>query len=436
MQRRKFLRSLGTAPLALSAANAATSAGHFAGMAATSPAGASGPYARQANVFLAHRLGTDHAEGLCLLDMNGDGRLDIASGAYWYENPGPDGPAWKRHQYRKVTVWPFTVDHLTTTEFVSDCGQFAVDVNHDGAPDIVSAAWQTDGIWWYENPKKADVLWKAHRICHSIHTEGMVMGDLDGDGHAELAAAHYTPSSLIWINFAGANPKVHYTGGKIADGHGVGMADINGDGRTDLLSIHGWLENIDAARDRWRWHPEWELGEAGFPILGYDVNNDGKMDLIYGHGHNYGLYWLEQTRFRGRRHWRRHMIDDSFSEVHALKLADIDGDGEPELITGKRYRADPDPGVFEPLVVYYYKLDRRHGRFTRYPLSYNGTAEIGTQIWVDDIDGDGDMDILLAGKTGVHWLENLRMDKVPAAVRNQEVLYNRNWPFPGEATNR
>ncbi len=430
MRRRSFLRNLGAAPLALGAAAAPA-------LAAPAPASAAAaaPYPRQANVFLSHRIGTDHCEGLCLLDMNGDGRLDIASGAYWYENPGPDGIAWKRHQHRKVTAWPFTVDHLTTTEFVSDCGEFAVDVNHDGAPDIVSAAWQTDGIWWYENPKKTGVLWPPHLICHSVHTEGMVMADLDGDGHDELAAAHYTPSSLIWINFAGPAPRVHYAGGKTADGHGVGIADINGDGRADLLSIHGWLENLDAARDRWRWHPEWELGEAGFPILGYDVNDDGKMDLIYGHGHNFGLYWLEQTTYRGRRHWRRHLIDDSFSEVHALKLADIDGDGELELITGKRYRADPDPGLFWPLVVYYYKIDRRNARFTRYPLSFNGTAEIGTQIYVNDIDGDGDQDILLAGKTGVHWLENLRVDKLPIALRNQEVLFNKDWPFPGETTN-
>src|SRR5947209_6006039 len=97
--------------------------------------------------FFAHRLGTDHAEGIATLDMNGDGRPDIVSGAYWYENPGPTGGSWKRRHYRTVQ---------TVNEFVADCGEWAVDVNHDGATDVVTVGWQTDGLWWYENPKKPD----------------------------------------------------------------------------------------------------------------------------------------------------------------------------------------------------------------------------------------------------------------------------------------
>ena len=66
----------------------------------TSPG--AGPGALPQVTFLAHRLGTDHAEGVTTLDMNGDGYPDILSGAYWYENPGPNGGEWKRHQYREA----------------------------------------------------------------------------------------------------------------------------------------------------------------------------------------------------------------------------------------------------------------------------------------------------------------------------------------------
>ena len=76
------------------------------------------------------------------------------------------------------------------------------------------------------------------------------------------------------------------------------------------------------------------MDDAGFPIIGYDVNNDGKMDVIYGQGHSYGLYWLEQLGDGDNRHWVGRAIDESFSQVHALKLVDIDGDGEPELLAG------------------------------------------------------------------------------------------------------
>jgi hypothetical protein len=375
--------------------------------------------------FLAHRLGTDHAEGVTTIDMNGDGYPDILSGAYWYENPGPNGGEWKRHQYREVGI---------VGEFVADCGEWTVDVNHDGAPDIVTAAWQTNGIWWYENPKQPGVMWKKHLITDSYDTEGGVMADINGDGVPDLIFAHYNHSGLIWIDFSGPEPKVHHVGDAEMDGHGVGVADIDGDGLADILTPNGWLKQIDANKGNWEWHPDWKLEDAGFPIIGYDANNDAKMDVIYGQGHSYGLYWLEQIGDGDNRHWVRRAIDESFSQVHALKLVDIDGDGEPELLAGKRYRAHNghDPGSHDPLVIYYYKIDRKTGTFSRYPVSVNGTAAAGTQFVVEDLDKDGDLDIVVAGKTGVHFLENLTVNKVPKEQREKDLFLEKNWPFPEE----
>jgi VCBS repeat protein len=376
-------------------------------------------------LFRAHRLGTDHAESVAIMDMNGDGRPDITSGAYWYENPGPVGGAWKQHKFRDVEI---------TGDYVEDCAEFAIDVNHDGALDIVSSGWDSHAISWYENSRMPDVPWTKHFIVDSEFTEGMVLADIDGDGKPEVIAAHYRPSGLVWISFAGAQPVVHRVGGIEGDGHGVGVADLDGDGKADILTVHGWYKNIDAASDKWQWMPEWNLGETGFPILGYDVNDDGKMDLIYGQGHNYGLYWLEQGTENGKRVWKRHTIDDSYSQVHALALADLDGDELPELIAGKRYRAhnEGDPGADEPVVLYYYKLDRKTATFTRYPISYNGTAGAGTEIQAVDLDGDGDVDIVVGGKTGVHWLENLSINTVSREVRAREWQSMGPWPLPGE----
>ncbi|MFL6448871.1 MAG: FG-GAP repeat domain-containing protein [Bryobacteraceae bacterium] len=379
--------------------------------------------------FFSHRLGTDHAEGIAVLDMNNDGRPDLLSGAYWYANPGPQGGVWNRKQYR--TVEYVTADN--TTEFVSDCGEWVVDVNHDGAPDVVTVGWQTDGLWWYENPKRPDVLWERHFITETTKTEGGVFKDLNGDGVPDLALAHYGRSGVIWIDFAGSQPKVHKVGGTEQDGHGIGAADVDGDGKVDLITPNGWFANVAANTDRWEWHGDWKLGEAGFPIVGYDVNNDGKTDVIYGRGHSYGLYWLEQ---RGKAEWIKHTIDESFSQVHVLKLVDLDGDGKPELIAGKRYRGHNgnDPGSYDPLVIYYYRIDTQTGKFTRAPISVNGTAGAGTTFVVEDLDGDGDLDVAVAGKSGVHFLENLKVDKVPRAQREKELLLDKNWPFPGEGT--
>lgn len=384
-----------------------------------------GPYGVPQVTFFVHRLGSDHAEGISTLDMNGDGRPDLLSGAYWYENPGPQGGEWKRHQYRTVGIHD---------EFVSDCGEWIVDVNHDGAPDVVTTGWIRNGLWWYENPKKPGVMWQRHFITDSFDTEGGWMADINGDGKPDLALAHYNRSGILWVDFSGPKPIVHHLGGHAQDGHGIGVADVNGDGKADILTPYGWYEQIDANRDQWKWHPDWDFGEAGFPILGYDVNNDGKLDIIYGRGHSYGLYWLEQQGSGSSRHWIRHTIDESYSQIHALKLVDIDGDGQPELLTGKRYRGHSghDPGSYDPLVVYYYKIDRKHATFTRYAISVNGTAGVGTQFIAQDLDGDGDIDLATAGKTGVHFYENLTVNKVPKEQREKEILLNTDWPFPGE----
>lgn len=382
------------------------------------PSGASNP------TFLVHRLGNDHAEGITTLDMNGDGFPDILSGAYWYENPGAQGGDWKQHQFRTVG---------THGEFVSDCGEWTIDVNHDGFADLVTAGWIYNGLWWYENPGKSaapDSLWQKHLITDSYDTEGGAFADINGDGRPDVALAHYNHSGILWVDFSGPRPRVHHVGTKEQDGHGIGLADIDGDGKTDILTPYGWFQNIEANNDKWQWHPDWHLGDAGFPILAYDVNHDGKIDIVYGQGHSYGLYWLEQT---APHTFTRHTIDESFSQSHALKLADLDGDGSTYLITGKRYRGHNgnDPGSYDPNVIYAYKINR-DATFTRVSISYNGTAGVGTQILAEDLDKDGDLDIAVAGKLGVHFLENLKINKVPKEMREAQQPLEPKWPFPNE----
>jgi len=145
-------------------------------------------------------------------------------------------------------------------------------------------------------------------------------------------------------------------------GHGIGAGDVNGDGRTDIITPKGWFEAPpDPRRGKWTFHEEFDLGATGF-IYVTDVNNDGVPDLITSLGHDYGIFWMEQKReVAGKRTWVKHLIDNAWSQSHAMTLADLNGDGRPELITGKRYYAhEHDPGANEPLGVYWYEaLDRQ-----------------------------------------------------------------------------
>ena len=295
-------------------------------------AGARSGGRRASHIFRGTGSGTDHAEGITTLDMNGAAIRTRRAGHIGDENPGPNGGEWKRHQYRTVG---------TLSEFVSDSGEWTVDVNHDGAPDVVTVGWMTNGVWWYENPKKLGAEWKRHFITNSYDTEGGWMADINGDGVPDLVLSHYNHSGVIWIDFAGPQPKVHHLGGPEQDGHGIGVADVDGDGKQDILTPNGWFRQIDANTDEWEWHPDWKMDDAGFPIIGYDVNNDGKMDIIYGQGHSYGLYWLEQQDEGTGRRWVKHVIDESFSQVHALKMVDLDGDGSWSCLPESAIAATP-----------------------------------------------------------------------------------------------
>ena len=139
-----------------------------------------------------------------------------------------------------------------------------------------------------------------------------------------------------------------------------------------------------------------------------DVNGDGRNDVVTAAGHDFGVFWFEQGP-DGR--WTRRAIDTTWSQGHASTLADLNADGRLDLITGKRYMAHNggDPGEREPLGVYWYEHRRQPTggvEWIRHVAEYGGRIGGGMQIPVVDIDGDGDLDLICAGKSGLFLLEN------------------------------
>ena len=149
------------------------------------------------------------------------------------------------------------------------------------------------------------------------------------------------------------------------------------------------------------------------------MNGDGRADLVYTMAHDYGIFWQEQTA-DGK--WIKHLIDDTWSQSHAITLVDLNGDGKPELLTGKRYMAhDHDPGAREPLGIYWYEYnksaDGKKVEWTRHVIDYGTRAGAGMHIPVADIDGDGDLDFVVSTKLGTFLFENLTAKKKVAAKR-------------------
>lgn len=342
-------------------------------------------------------------EAAAVFDVNNDGIPDIVCGEYWYEGP----EFTKKHKICEITF---------DGNYHHDFSSFGMDVNGDGYMDIITGSWFGEGVMWRENPRN-EGEWDTHLIekCSSIET--IRFFDIDNCGMPEIFPN--TPNEpqmflklIVDENGKGTAKFEKYVIGEVSSGHGMGFGDINNNGRTDIILHNGWLEQPENPYiTPWKFHSGFELGSASVPVIAYDITGNGLNDLIVGQAHDYGLAWWEQIISNtGERTWMKHDIDTTASQYHDLWLMDIDLDGEPELITGKRYMAHNgnDPGEYDPIGVYYFKMNR--GNFEKHVIDYGAAGEAsgcGIYFWVADINGDGRLDIVAPGKDGLYLFENL-----------------------------
>jgi len=364
----------------------------------------------EAILFRKHPLDLGCSESVTVSDVNRDGRLDIVCGESWYEQVAPEpghGPRFIKHKFRTLEY---------TDYYLEDLSDLAIDVNGDGYPDIVTCSYWSKPLTWWENPGKNGGPWREHLMDTGSPVEFAFLVDLLNTGKPLQVLPQFgkTDFPLRWYELAGdgaAEPWIKHEVSPMSWGHGIGAGDVNGDGRTDIITPRGWFEAPpDPRAPSWTFHPEFDLGATGF-IFVEDVNRDGVPDLVTTLGHEYGIFWYEQTKdTSGNRTWQKHLIDDGFSQAHAMTLVDLNGDGRRDLVTGKRFYAhEHDPGANEPLGVYWYEPFDAPGRvqWRRHIIDYSTRTGAGLQIPVVDIDGDGDLDIVVAGKSGLYLFENL-----------------------------
>ncbi|MCA9186270.1 MAG: alpha/beta fold hydrolase [Pirellulaceae bacterium] len=337
------------------------------------------------------------------MDVNRDGALDVVTGGWWYEGPSFQ----RRHFIRDVPQIRGRYD---------DYACLPLDVNQDGKLDFVSANYRSESIYWVQQPGVSNSTtttpapsWQHFVVDEPGPMETGRLADVDGDGRLDLLP-NGTKFAAWWSCQPGATPT--WTRHPLPDevaGHGIGIGDINSDGRDDIITAGGWAEAPPNRRsERWVFHPDFTLHrDASIPIIATDVDQDGDTDIVWGRGHQCGIYWLEQTAAKsGGTSWRKHTIDTSWSQAHSLLWGDINGDGLDDLIAGKRYLGHDgkDLGEYDPLVAYFYTFQTESKTWRRLPLARQ--VGFGLDPKLVDIDRDGDLDIICADRSGLYVIEN------------------------------
>ncbi len=346
------------------------------------------------------------SEGVATGDVNRDGRIDILAGNYWFESP-----SWKSHFIHADTLNPVP---SYSTSFIN----FSQDVNTDGWIDLIRFDQPGAACVWYENPKNKNKLWESHVILATAGIESPAFVDVDADGKMDIICNDILAKKVIWLKSPATKGDTLWQRFVISNDpllathqytHGLGWGDVNKDGNNDVIIKTGWWESSrDKKNSNWKFHPA-NLGEDCANMFAFDVDKDGDADIISSSAHNYGIWWHEQiTNEKGTISWATHLISELFSQSHALAMMDINNDGNPDLISGKRFQAHVkgDPGTDDPSVLYWFEFIP--GKIPKWIAhQIDADSGIGNCFVVVDMNKDQRPDIVVSNKKGIFYFEQL-----------------------------
>ncbi len=386
------------------------------------------------------------SEGAAVGDFNRDGKKDVVAGPYWYEGPALTTrhaiyPAAKTFKLKQADgtekELPGYEGGLGKNNAYSDNFVAGVyDFNRDGWDDVFVMGFPGEASVWYENPKGGAGDWARHVAIDVTDNESPTLLDLTGDRVPEIVCS--SKGAYGWASPDLANPNQPWVWHNLSPNknyhkytHGLGVGDVNGDGRKDLLEKDGWWEQPASLAGDPIWkHHEFAFGTGGAQMFAYDVNGDGRNDVITSlAAHGYGLAWFEnKSDGNGGITFEEHTFMNKepgenrygvkFSQLHAIDLADVDGDGLQDIVTGKRFWAhgptgDPEPGAAP--VVYWFRLVRGADHSVDFvPYLIDDASGVGTQVMVADVSGDARPDVVVGNKKGV-FVHTQQAKKVSAA---------------------
>ena len=351
-----------------------------------------------------------YAFALSAADLTGSRSLDLVAtdadrGLYWFENDGAGN--FTRH-----------VVHLRTNELLER--HAVADVNGDGKPEIVCVD-NLNGCllsFGFDGDPRDPHSWR-----HSYITEGGIPGaydvaiaDLDGDGNLDVAGSGWRISNqFAWFENRDGVWVKHIIDDDAPESRAVCAADVNGNGLIDIVGTASkrgevaWYQNPGNSLDSpWTKHV---IDTAPRPIHGHpvDMDGDGDIDLVMALGFDLPkgadptgtqqIVWYENDGSSGIGPWPNHVISEHFPEAFEAIAADLDGDGQVEVVA----TAWGDGGR---VALFKHRGDPR-GSWDMQILKDNWAR--ANMVIVADLDGDGRLDVAACAERGsneLRWWRN------------------------------
>ncbi|MEM8999186.1 MAG: VCBS repeat-containing protein [Bacteroidota bacterium] len=340
--------------------------------------------------------------GLDAGDIDNDGDLDILSGRYVYHNPGGTMEApWKR------TVLDDNVD-----------GIFIMDVDGDAYADIIAQA--LPELYWYEAIDQEGTRYLRRKIAEvpatsHVNSQGFKKVKLKqhkkeailiaGNGNVYLIAIpEHIKSTTSWPTYLIA---------KNTSDEGIGIGDIDGDGDLDLACGRRkkgegepkqllWFENKGTLEIAWTPH---HIGETEHPIdrIGIaDLDGDQKMEVIVTEERYPGLqpdgHVFWFSQSIDTGKWDQHQLTQQYS-TNSLDSNDMDGDGDVDILTAEHKGSQLELQLWE---------NSGNAVFTKKVLDKGKENHLGAKSV--DLDNDGDLDIIGTAWDAYQYLHLWRND--------------------------
>jgi hypothetical protein len=348
------------------------------------------------------------SEGVAVADLNKDGKMDIVAGYYWFEAPN-----WTRREMAPSRTYD------PRKEYSESFLNLGMDVNQDGWDDVVIIDFPGKPAFWFENPRNKPGTWEKHIIADSVGIANESPGfiDMDGDGRLDILCGDKAKKQVVWLKSPSKPGETEWkryalsqenVPGTETFSHGIGYGDVDKDGIKDVVVREGWFKGTaDNKSGNWAFQPA-DLGEPCSHMQVLDVNGDGRNDVVSASAHQLGVWWHEQvTDEQGGLKFKTHLMSNTTAQTHSSIMADLNGDGRADYITGKRFLAHHgrDPGDSDPPILMWFEFTPgKAPYYTEHVIDNDSGA--GLNIVARDLNGDRKPDLVIANKNGVFLLEN------------------------------